>query len=64
MKNLVTELLQIPRQVAIRNQIVLTKKSTKNVSRAGDVRLGNGKQKPQLQDYNNISQQNLNPPQK
>ena len=37
---------------------------TKNVNRAHDIRVGNRKQTPQLQNYNNISQQNLNPHQK
>ena len=34
----------------------------KNVKRDNNIRVGNGKQRPQPQDYNNFSQQNPNPP--
>ena len=39
-------------------------KITKNVNRGNDIRVGNIKQRPQFQDYNNFSQQNPNPHQK
>ena len=35
-------------------------KITKNVNRGNDIRVGNVKQRPQSQDYNNFSQQNPN----
>ena len=35
-------------------------KIKKNVNRGNDIRVGNVKQRPQAQDYNNFSQQNPN----
>ena len=35
-------------------------KITKNVNRGNDIRVGNVKERPQSQDYNNFSQQNPN----